>query len=145
LPPKPARAKRRRTTPARPRPDGARAPDETRLLRLARDVSVLAGSEPVPADVIDVLVDRLAAACAAPRARRRDKTRVLALAWAREQLRLAVRDVLDRAADAGQARTDVDRDVVAWLVVAATDALAHDPPEALPDRARALAQFLRRR
>ncbi|MBI4246401.1 MAG: hypothetical protein HY614_04350 [Candidatus Rokubacteria bacterium] len=81
---------------------------------------------------------------AAPPGRsRRDKTHALALAWAREQVRLALGDILDRAAATGAARRDVARDTLAWLVLAAVEALAHEPGEAVPDRIRALREFLR--
>jgi hypothetical protein len=69
--------------------------------------------------------------------------RALALGWAREQARLALRDVLDRAAKAGAVRTDLDRDTLAWLLLAAGEALRHEPPDAVPDRLRALLELVR--
>lgn len=63
---------------------------------------------------------------------RRDKTRALALAWAREQLRLALEDALRGAATFAEPAT------LAWLVLAACEALAHEPPSAAADRLAAL-------
>jgi hypothetical protein len=69
-----------------------------------------------------------------------DKTARLALAWAREQVRLALAEVLQRASGGSRPRGDVD--TLAWLLLAACEALAHDPPSAVTDRAQALAAFL---
>lgn len=108
-------------------------------------MSALAGAHSPRPDWLDALLERLAAPLADGRTRRGDKSRALALAWAREQVRLAVADVLVAAVAAGQVRADVERDVLAWLVLAAADALAYEPPEAVPDRLKALREFLRPR
>ena len=72
-----------------------------------------------------------------------DKTARLALAWAREQVRLTFLDLLNRARAAGRLRADVDVETLAWLWLAACEALAHEPPGAVPDRVHALTSFLR--
>lgn len=108
-------------------------------------MSALARAHPPHPNWLDALLDRLAAPLADGRTRRGDKGRALALAWAREQLRLAVADVFERATATGQVRADVDRDLLAWLVVAAAATLADEPPEAVPDRLKALREFLRPR
>lgn len=105
-----------------------------------------------PADLRGV-VETLAGACApdAPFAvairedwirGRGDKTARLALAWAREQLRLALGEVLLRARAAGLVRMDVDAETLAWLWLAGSEALAHEPPAAVSDRVQALVTFL---
>jgi hypothetical protein len=131
-----ARARARRTTP---RVNDA----ERRLLELARDIAALDGE-----DVLDRALERLgpspdAHAGPRPAAGAAAKSRALALAWAREQARLALRDVLERAVAAGAARRDLDPDMLAWLLVAASEALAREPMEAVPDRRQALAEFVR--
>jgi hypothetical protein len=73
---------------------------------------------------------------------RDDKSSRLALAWAREQVRLALVDVLERERARGPA---ADTDTVAWLWLAACEALAYEPEAAVSDRAHALATFLRPR
>jgi hypothetical protein len=73
---------------------------------------------------------------------RDDKTARLALAWAREQLRLALVDALHRAGAAGAVRRDLPDDTLAWLWLAASEGLAHEPPAAVADRVHALAAFL---
>jgi len=71
-----------------------------------------------------------------------DKTRALALAWAREQLRLVLGDVLDRATTAGAPRVGLPTDTLAWVLLAACEALADEPLQAAPDRLRALEEWL---
>jgi hypothetical protein len=73
---------------------------------------------------------------------RRDKTRALALAWAREQLRLGLGEILARAAAAGDLRVALAAEPLAWCVLAACESLADEPPQAAPDRIRFLAEWL---
>ncbi len=73
---------------------------------------------------------------------RGDKTARLALGWAREQVRLVLGDALHRARAARLVRADVDADTLAWLWLAAAEALAHEPAAAVADRASALGAFL---
>ncbi|HMH53296.1 MAG TPA: hypothetical protein VK548_23870 [Candidatus Acidoferrum sp.] len=72
----------------------------------------------------------------------RDHTRALALAWAREQLRLSLGEILARAAAAGEVRVTLSADSLAWLVLAGCEALADEPRGAAPDRLRLLAEWL---
>jgi hypothetical protein len=142
-------AARRSPTP-RPRPRGGRArpasrgpahPDEPRLLRLARELSALGRSRP-PATALSAALVRLGRHHARAGTRRSGQAG-LAVAWAREQVRLALAELLERAARAGAVRTDVPADTLAWLLLAAGDALAQEPSEAVPDRLAALAAFIR--
>jgi len=150
-----ARPKRRRVPPTLARPRPKRPTAETLLLDLARDISVR-GVPAGPAAGVEAIVAMLAAAYApdTPLAktlhedwlrRRGDKTAQLALAWAREQVRLAVAEEFQRARAKRVMRTDGDVDTLAWLVLAACEALAHEPPSAVSDRAHALLAFLRGR
>ena len=71
---------------------------------------------------------------------RGDKTKMLALAWAREQVRMALEEILIGS------RTGVGlaAETHAWVLLAACEALAHEPPSAVADRRRALAELTRR-
>ena len=150
--------KRRRAGTAKPRPTKPRpAPRvavplptaEMLLLTLARDVSARTSSAdggPEVGTVVDVLARAYAPETPLARALREDwlrgrddKTARLAFAWAREQVRLALVEVLQRAR---VARGAADADTIAWLWLAASEALAHEPPAAVSDRAHALAAFL---
>jgi hypothetical protein len=122
------------------------------LLALARELSARSAAVTQAADV-RATVDVLAAAYApeAPLAivlredwlhGRGDKTAQLALAWAREQVRVAMVEVLQRARGAGLTRAEADVETLAWLWLAACEALAHEPATAVPDRVHALAAFL---
>jgi hypothetical protein len=73
---------------------------------------------------------------------RTDKNSRLALAWAREQVRLALVDVLRGAARNGLIPEAADADSVAWFWLAGAEALAHEPPSAVADRALTLAALL---
>ena len=126
---------------------------ETGLLALARTLSVAAGLEQSPREAMTSALATLATAFEAgaslPRALAQarigalgDKTRALALAWAREQLRLALGDVLERAATAGALPVGLAPEPLAWVVLAACEALADEPPQAAPDRIRALEDWL---
>ena len=72
----------------------------------------------------------------------RDSTRALALAWAREQLRLSLGEILARAAAAGELKLTLPAESLAWLVLAACEALADEPRGAAPDRLKLLAEWL---
>ncbi|HSE94214.1 MAG TPA: hypothetical protein VLF19_12975 [Methylomirabilota bacterium] len=113
--------------------------DEARLLALARELTALARGRP-PAEALDEALARLPEV---ERAARHDASHALALGWAREQARLALADVLERAAKAGAARADVAAGTLAWLVLAAAEAVAREPADAAPDRLHALADFVR--
>jgi hypothetical protein len=73
---------------------------------------------------------------------RDDKTARLTLGWAREQVRVALVDALARARDVTVVHASGDVDTLAWLWLAACEALAHEVPGAARDRVSALATFL---
>lgn len=155
-----ARSKRPRARPRRPArrpaapPKPARpSPAETALLALARALSAESTAAPSPRAAVTRALDVLGAAFEAgaplPRllaqgraATRRDAARALATAWAREQLRLSLGEVLTRGHTAGVVRPELDADALAWLVLAACEALADEPSQAVPDRIRLLAEWL---
>jgi len=139
-------ARRRRAA----RPSKRRAPPpparlgagEARLLTLARDLTTLITTAP-PSRLLDAALERLASG-ARPLARNHaDKTKALAAAWAHEQARLAMNEILEREARRGALRDDLSRPLLAWLLIAARDALAHESPDALEERLQALGRFLR--
>jgi len=74
---------------------------------------------------------------------RPDAARALALGWAREHARLALAEVFERGAKAGAVRDDVPADTLAWLVLAAAEAMAREPADAAPDRLHAISTFVR--
>lgn len=160
-PPRRRKARRaaRRATPKAPRV-AARPPAppavsaETELLALARTLAASSTTaERAPGDAVIAALAALGTAfqagAALPRALAQarmealaDKTRALALAWAREQLRLVLGDVLDRAAAAPAPRVGLTTDALAWVLLAACEALADEPLQAAPDRIRALEEWL---
>src|SRR5919201_6965309 len=137
------RSKRRRRSRdeprRRPRDDSRRraaAPTEAerRLLDLAREVAALPADANV-AEVVRLLASAHAPDAPLPRAvgqawlrSRDDKTTALALAWAREQVRLAVEERLLRAPARGAIAADPT--TRAWLLLAAAESIAHEPPAA---------------
>jgi hypothetical protein len=140
--PKPARTAPRRA--ARP-PKTATSPSrtteaETRLLGLAAAIAPLAAPE-----AMRLLAVAYAPDAPLPRAvtqawlrSRGDKTATLALAFARENLRLALEDVLARAPRGALPGSPALR---AWLLLAACEAIALEPPEAALDRVRTLLEL----
>lgn len=127
---------------ARPRPRER----ERGLLRLASDLASLRRAGRSPRETLADALGRVSTALAGPgpASRGADKAQRLALAWAREQVRLALTEVLEHAAAAGAARGDVPAATLAWLVIAACEALVHEAPDAVPDRLAALTAFIRR-
>jgi hypothetical protein len=134
---------------ARPRPPRPRAPKptpaEARLGALARELAALGRAPDALARAVDLLAAAWAPGGAVPRAvaaaflaTRGDKTATLALAWAREQVRLGLEEILARGDRPGAARPALPPDTLAWLVLAALEALAHEPPHAVPDRLASL-------
>src|SRR5437899_2544734 len=101
-----------------------------------------------PSRLLDAARERLASG-AGPMAKRPgargrgDKTKALAAAWAHEQARLAMHEILEHEARRGALRDDLSRPLLAWLLIAARDALAHESPDALDERVQALGRFLR--
>lgn len=144
----PAKARPRtpvaRRPPRAPRPPVVKPSDaEHRLLTLAREM------EGLGANALPRAVRALAAACApdaelpkavhrAWLASRNDKTATLALAWAREQLRLALQDVIEATPPSARGTLALPAETLSWLVLAAVESLAHEPPSAAADRVRLL-------
>ncbi|HBH01054.1 MAG TPA: hypothetical protein DDZ42_03870 [Candidatus Rokubacteria bacterium] len=149
--------KSRRARPAAPRAAGrargARpAPAERRLLELARELGALGRDARAGADALRAALERLAGAYApgAPLAAdlhrawldsRGDKTAALALAWAREQVRLALEELVALAPQEARRRVDAPPDAVAWLLLAACEAIGCEPPAAAADRTRTLLEL----
>lgn len=119
---------------------------ETRLLGLARELETL-GADALPRAV------RTLAAAYAPEgmlpkaihrawlATRDDKTAALALAWAREQLRLALQEVIEATPPSARGALPLAAETLAWLLLAACESLAHEPPSAVADRLRLLLEL----
>jgi hypothetical protein len=117
---------------------------ERRLLALAQRIGGTGIDDAAAlSTALHTLTEEYSAEGALPRAMsgawlgsRKDKTAALALAWAREQVRIALRDVLERAGKRGALA--VDPDTRAWLLLAACEALAYEPASAVADRVRML-------
>ena len=120
-----------------PRP--ARA--ETLLLTLAKD---LTGA---PLDgALRQLADAFTHSAELPREvyvawirSRREKTASLALSWAREQVRLSLEETIARSPK--RPRLELTPDTLAWLLLAACEAMAHEPPSAVADRVRTVLEL----
>ena len=133
------RRKKTRSAPKRrirvtvPRPTRA----EALLLALAKDLA------DAPLDgALRKLADAFAPSAELPREvygawikSRREKTTTLALSWAREQLRLSLEEMIARSPRARPAG-GLPPDTLAWLLLAACEAIAHEPPSAVADRVR---------
>jgi hypothetical protein len=124
---------------------------ETALLTLARTLSAAARSQREPRAAVGTALAVLASAfqAGAPlpralvearRAAARDEADALATAWAREQLRLSLAEIL--AAADGASTVGLPTDSLAWLVLAGCEALADEPPDAAADRVRVLLGWL---
>ena len=116
---------------------------EQRLLTLARELSGL-GRDALPR-ALRALAAAYAPEAPLPRAiaraflqARGDKTRTLALAWAREQVRLALQELLEATPPSARGMAS-SPDTLAWLLLAGAEALAKEPPAAASDRLKALA------
>lgn len=116
---------------------------ERQLLALARRIGTGVDEAAALPAALHTLTAEYSAEAALPRAMcgawlgtRKDKTAALALAWAREQVRLALCDVLERART--RRALSVDSDTLAWLLLAACEALAYEPASAVADRVRVL-------
>lgn len=148
-------ATRSRTKPTTRRADVAA---DSALLRLARAVADVGASD-VPAR-LDAALEHLAAAYTQDtevpgtlfetwlhrrRAGRLDKTRVLAVAWAREQVRVALQELLEDERGRGRVRTDMTSDALSWILLAGCEALAHEPPGAATERIQLLRALAERR
>lgn len=148
---RPPRRRAPRAKPARPA-RAATGSAEALLLALARDLTARAAHLTRAAD-LRAVVDALAAAygpesplAAAMRKDwlrgRSDKNVRLALGWAREQVRLAMVDVVQRAAWASLVSAHPNAETLAWLSLACCEALAYEPASAVGDRVQALSALL---
>jgi hypothetical protein len=118
---------------------------ETRLLELAGELAALPAEEALPV-ALRALAAAYAPAAPLPRAMaraalesQRDKIKVLSLAWARERVRLALEDVLARAPARGVLPGTAE--TRSWLILAAGEAMALEPPSAVADRLRMLLEL----
>ena len=134
--------KRQPAAARRPRPQRAPRPTpaEAHLLRLAREITGL----PLAA-ALEKLAAAWAPGAALPRdvaqaflRSRGDKTSALALAWAREQVRLALEEIVAAAPKPGRGRIQAAPDTLAWLLLAACESIAHEPPSAVSERVSAI-------
>jgi hypothetical protein len=133
-----SKPKKRRVRLALPRPTRA----ETLLLALAKD---LAGT---PLDgALRRLADAFTPGADLPREvygawikSRREKTTSLALSWAREQVRLSLEETIARSPRTRPA-LGLAPDTLAWLLLAACEAIAHEPPSAVADRVRTVLEL----
>jgi hypothetical protein len=145
-PPAKATSVPRRRPPA-PRPAVIKPSEaEHRLLALAREM------EGLGTDALSRAIRVLAAACAPDGAlpgvvqrawltSRGDKTATLALAWAREQVRLGLQDVIAATPPSARGALPLPPETLAWLLLAACESLAHEPPSAVADRLRLLLEL----
>lgn len=138
--PKDASARRRPTSRSRIPEPGA---TERSLLRLARELAALGRRESSPVAALERALTSLAGASGGPPPRGSEKVRRLALGWAREQVRLALEELLEAGAKAGALRNDIAPGFLAWLLLAATEALAREVPDAVADRLQALHELVR--
>jgi hypothetical protein len=118
---------------------------ETRLLALAGELAQLPPGDTVPA-ALRALAAAYSPGAPLPRAvaqatltKQGDKVATLALAWARERVRLALEEVLTRTAPRGLLPRDAE--TRSRLLLAACEALALEPVAAAADRLRALLEL----
>jgi hypothetical protein len=119
---------------------------EHRLLALAREMEGL-GPDALPR-AIRALAAAYAPDAELPKAVQRawlasrgDKTATLALAWAREQLRLGLEDAIRATPPSARRALPLPAETLAWLLLAACESLAHEPPSAVADRLRLLLEL----
>jgi hypothetical protein len=130
--------KKRRVRVALPRPTRA----ETLLLALAKDLArtPLDGALRRLADAFTPDADLPRELYGAWIKSRREKTASLALSWAREQLRLSLEETIARSPRSRPA-LGLPPDTLAWLLLAACEAIAHEPPSAVADRVRTVLEL----
>jgi len=106
------------------------------LLTLARELTEIPSRTAGPATALPAAIEHLArawrpdgplAALAfdAWSAARADKTRALALAFAREQVVLGLQEILEATMKRGPRHENLAPDALAWLVIAGCESLAH--------------------
>jgi hypothetical protein len=118
---------------------------ETRLLALAGELAQLPPSDAVAA-ALRVLAGAYAPGAPLPRAVAQailaspgDKVATLALAWARERVRLTLEELLARTPPRGPLPRDAE--MRSRLLLAACEAIALEPAGAAVDRLRALLEI----
>src|SRR5256884_4867813 len=126
--------------PRRPKPVTAPRPTpaERRLLSLAREIARLplaaaletlaaawAPGGPLLHDVAEAWIQG-----------RSNKTAALALAWAREQVRLSLQEIIEAMPRNKRGRIEAKPDPPARVLLARCEAIAHEPPSAVPRRGR---------
>lgn len=129
--------------PPRPALDDA----ERRLLEIARHLTDLGREPEALPRALRILADAHAPDGALPGVffaawaqSRDDKTAALALAWAREQVRLALQELVERGPRLPPRRAP-SPETLAWLLLAGTEAICQEPPSAVADRLRALLEL----
>jgi hypothetical protein len=134
---RPRKRRRRGRTVAPPPAPAAAAPGaEECLLGLARELAEISRGASDAEGALAAAVEHLARAWLpeAPlpavvfdawRAARADPSRALSLAFAREQIMLALQDTLAATRKTGHPRDDIGPDALAWLVAAGCESLAH--------------------
>jgi hypothetical protein len=138
------RGTRRRRAPASRSPaplrrPAALSPLEQRVLALAREVATIARTADDPRTRRDRALARLAEAfesdgplaellVAAWRRARTDESLTLSLAWGREQLRASLHEILEAGAAAGVMRKEPTPAELAWIVLAACEAVSREAP-----------------
>ncbi len=129
----------RRARATGPRPTAA----ERHLLALAREMARLplaaaleklaaawAPNAPLPGEVGQAWVRS-----------RGDKTATLALGYAREQVRLSLQETLEALPPDKRVRLGAAPETLAWILLAACEALAHEPPSAVAERVSAILEL----
>ena len=127
-----------------PASDPAPSDAEWRLLKIARQITIDRAGLPA---ALQALAEAYAPDGALPGAlfrawttSRDDKTAALALAWAREQVRLALKELIERG-PRQLPRRPPSPDTLAWLLLAGAEAICQEPPSAAADRLRALLEL----
>jgi hypothetical protein len=129
----------RRAAAAGPPP----TPAEKRLLALSREIARLplaaaieklasawAPNAPLPGEVAKAWTRS-----------RGDKTAALALAYAGEQVRLSLQEILQALPPDRRGPIGAAPETLAWILLAACEAIAHEPPSAVSDRVRTLLEL----
>jgi hypothetical protein len=132
------RSRRRRRRPASPAPTVAAATigAEQHLLALARELTAIPSRTADPGAALAAAIEHLAGAWVADgplaavafdawRTARADKTRALALAFAREQIILGLQEILEATTKGGTLSPELGPDALAWVVNAGCESLAH--------------------
>jgi hypothetical protein len=118
---------------------------ETRLLELAGALALLPAADAVPV-ALGALAAAYAPGAPLPRAMAQawlgshgDKTKLLALAWARERVRLTLEELLAHTPARGPLPGSPE--TRSRLILAACEAIALEPPSAVADRLRGLLEL----